>query len=171
MNGAVATIRVPPAIVDKALAVAIDEERGTIAVWKGRGRIDIYDLSGTWHEISHPYPRHEEGLWSRDDVMRFVAEALAGAEPPPIYKEVPESTVALDVAAVCRAQLIRATALGSAMWQGGESIDVYSASGSSLRSVRVPPSDLVTISQLMNDLLELCELLLDQHAAHAAPMV
>ncbi len=163
-----ATIRVPPEIVDKALAVLVDESRGALAVWKGRGRIDLHDVSGSWHETSFPYPRQEEGLWSRDDVLRFVAEALASATPPPPGAATLGAAVTIDVTQLCRAELVRATALGYALWQGAETVDVFAADGVHLRSVRVPAGDLLTMSLLMHDLLEVCELMVTQHASRVA---
>lgn len=153
------TIQVPPDILDKALAVLVDDQRAVLAVWKGRGRIDLHDLAGSWHETSHPYPRDEEGMWSRDDILRLMAEALAAAEPPRVRVANSGLALRVEVGALCRAALVRATALGYALWDGQETIAVHGADGRELRTVRVPPGNLLTMSQLMLDLLELSELI------------
>lgn len=162
------TIEIPPDMVDKALAVLVDDARSVLAVWKGRGRVDLYDFTGTWHEVTHPYPRQEEGLWSRDDVLRSVAETLATAEPPPPIGVPLGATIKLELKELCQAQLVRATPLVYALWKGAETIDIYSRDGLQLRTVRVPTSDLPTISQLMHDILEVCELVVELQAARNA---
>ena len=156
-----AVIRIPPEIVDKALAVRVDEGRAVLAVWMGRGRIDLYDFGGTWHETSHPYSRHEEGLWSRDDVLGAVAETLTSAQPRSTLGSPLRPTIKIDAEELNRAQLVRARPLAYALWHGGESVEFFSGEGMRLRSVRVPSADLVTMSQLMHDMLEVCELVVE----------
>lgn len=149
-----ATIEVPLEIVDRALVVVVDGPRRILAVWKGRGRVDLHDLSGTWHETLHPYPRHEEGTWSRDDVRRYAETALADAAPPEPSLPAFGPAVQIDVDALSAAHLVRATELGYALWKGREAIDLYRADGRYLQTLRVPPGDLATMSRLMHDLLE-----------------
>jgi hypothetical protein len=157
------TIELPPDIVDKALVVVVDEQRSAIAVWKGRGRVDLHDAGGTWHETLHPYPRHEEGTWSRDDVLRYATGALSSASPPAPALPCLGSSVNIEADALRSARLVRATALGYALWNGDDAIEVHAADGTHLRSFRVPTSDLPTISQLMLDLLEVGEVIARQH--------
>ncbi|HLX88849.1 MAG TPA: hypothetical protein VKR22_10400 [Acidimicrobiales bacterium] len=157
-------IRIPPEIVDKGLAVLVDEARSALAVWKGRGRIDLYDFSGTWHKTSHPYPREEEGLWSRDDVLGLIAEALASCDPPKKPAAPTGPTIRVDVDELSAAQLVRARPLAYALWNGRQSVEISSADGLRLRSVRVPAADLLTMSHLMHDILEVCDLVVELHS-------
>lgn len=150
-----ATIEVPPEIVDRALMVVVDGPRRILAVWKGRGRVDLHDLSGTWHETLHPYPRHEEGTWSRDDVLRYAESALESSVPPEPSLPAFGPAVQVEVGALTAARLVRATDAGYALWDGHEAIDVHGAGGTHLQTLRVPPGDLATMSRLMHDVLDL----------------
>ena len=163
------TSQVSPEILDKALAVLVDDQRGVLAVWKGRGRIDLHDLAGGWHETSHPYPRDEEGMWSRDDILGLMTRALEAAEPPRVRVAALGQALRVDVTALCNASLVRATALGYALWDGQETIAVHRADGRELRRVRVPPGNLPTMSQLMLDLLELTELIVREPEVDEEP--
>ena len=149
------TLSVVPHVVDGALAVVVDDTRRTVAVWKGRSRIELHDVSGTWQETVSPYPAGQPGLWTRQEVLAYAADALSAlAHRAP---ELPGDDDRVQVAEddLERAWLLRAKPSGYALWDGGETVDVYTAEGTHLRAVRVPAADLSTLSHLMLDLLAL----------------
>lgn len=159
------TISVVPQVVDGALAVVVDEGLRTVAVWKGRSRIELHDLHGTWQDTISPYPAGQPGLWTRHEVLAYAADALSAMAPRPESDGVPAETVTMAVSDLQRAWLLRAKPSGFALWDGGETVEVYSADGVHLRAVRVPPADLSTLSHLMLDLLALAR----RDEAAAAP--
>ncbi|MHB8682415.1 MAG: hypothetical protein ACYDA2_10030 [Acidimicrobiales bacterium] len=146
-------ISVPPEVIDRALAVVVDTQRGAVAVWKGRSRIDVYDLGGRWQQTSRPYPREEEGLWSRTDVLTQAQRALIDAAP---LRREPADTgdgLRVDVEALGAARLVRASDCGYALWGGGDAVDVYSPDARHLRWIHVDEHDVSRLSQRMVDLL------------------
>jgi hypothetical protein len=149
-----ATIRVPPEVVDRALAIVVDEDNATVAVWKGRSRVDIYGLDSAWHEVMRPYPLEEEGLWSRDEVVAKTVEALAEHQRPANAAPVRGPMVEIDARVAERAGLVRARRGGYAIWDGAGAVDVFADDGTLIRHVSVPDHDLLGASRLMADLLE-----------------
>jgi hypothetical protein len=149
------TMSVVPHVVDGALAVVVDDARRTIAVWKGRSRIELHDTAGTWQETVSPYPAGHPGLWTRHEVLAYAADALSAIAPRPVRDSRHDGTVHVAVDDLERAWLLRARPSGYALWDGGETVDVYSSEGTHLRAVRVPAADLSTLSHLMLDLLAL----------------
>ncbi len=149
------SISVVPHVVDGALAVVVDDARRTVAVWKGRSRIELHDPDGTWEHTVSPYPAGEPGLWTRQEVLAYAADALSAVAPRPSSGTSVQSTVNVTVADLERAWLLRAKPSGYALWDGGEAVEVFGPDGTQLRAVRVPPADLSTLSHLMLDLLAL----------------
>lgn len=149
------TLSVVPHVVDGALAVVVDDTGRTVAVWKGRSHIELHDMSGTWQETVSPYPAGQPGLWTRQEVLAYAADALSAVAPR--TTDDPEDDDRVHVAArdLERAWLLRAKPSGYALWDGGDTVDVYTAEGTHLRAVRVPAADLSTLSHLMLDLLAL----------------
>ncbi|HMK62155.1 MAG TPA: hypothetical protein VK386_00930, partial [Acidimicrobiales bacterium] len=152
------TIVSRPEIVDGALVVVVGYSRPSLAVWKGRNHIDLYDPSGRWHQSAPPVPLDTHLSWDRQAVISAASLALESTEPPAMAEVRPDTggaTVRLDVEAVQQAWLVRAKPWACALWDGGETVDVFNADGAHRRSVRVPPADLSTLSHLMLDLLAL----------------
>lgn len=151
------TISVVPNVVDGALAVVVDESQGTVAVWKGRSRIELHDLGGTWLQTVSPYPAGQPGLWTRQEVLTYAADALTAIAPPRRRAPMSEDETSIQIAVddLQRAWLLRAKPSGYALWDGGDTVDVYTADGTHLRAVRVPAADLSTLSHLLLDLLAL----------------
>lgn len=151
------TMSVVPHVVDGALAVVVDESHGTVAVWKGRSRIELHDLGGTWLQTVSPYPAGQPGLWTRQEVLTYAADALTAIAPPtrPASTSDGEPSIQVAVDDLQRAWLLRAKQSGYALWDGGDTVDVYTAEGTHLRAVRVPSADLSTLSHLLLDLLAL----------------
>ena len=155
------TVSVAPEVVDKALAVVVDERRGTLAVWKGRSRIDLHDLAGGWHDTAIASTLDDHGAWTRPEVLGFARSALVAA--PPLTADTrpaPEGPghhglIRAETADLHRAWLVRARPSGYALWNGADVVDVFDTHGSHRRAVRVPPADLFTLAQLMLDLLAL----------------
>lgn len=146
-------ISVPPEVIDRALAVLVDTRRGTVAVWKGRSRIDVYDLGGRWQQTLRPYPREEEGMWSRSDVLVEAERALADAVPLHRDQAAPEDGLRVDAQTLAAARLVRAFDAGYALWDGVDGVDVFSPDGRHLRWIHVDEHDVSTLSQRMIDLL------------------
>ena len=120
-----ARIWVSPDVVDKAMIVVVHEARlRALAVWKGRSRIDAYDLAGEWHRIVQPYAPEEEGLWTHDHLLASAAETLAAARPPTKASPRPEPALHIDVDRLAAAWLVRAEPSGYALWNGAEDVDV-----------------------------------------------
>lgn len=152
------SISVVPQVVDGALAVVFDESHRTVAVWKGRCRIELHDVGGTWQQTVSPYPAGRPGLWTRQEVLAYAADALSAAAVPRDGVGTPtdgEDGVQITVDDLQRAWLLRAKPSGYALWDGSDTVDVYTAEGTHLRAVRVPAADLSTLSHLMLDLLAL----------------
>jgi hypothetical protein len=149
------TLSVVPHVVDGALAVVVDDARRAVAVWKGRSRIELHDVAGTWQETVSPYPAGQPGLWTRQEVLAYAADALSALTPRTPPESANGDGVHVDVEDLQRAWLLRAKPSGYALWDGGETVDVYTAEGTHLRAVRVPAADLSTLSHLMLDLLAL----------------
>lgn len=151
------TMSVVPHVVDGALAVVVDESRRTVAVWKGRSRIELHDVGGTWDQTVSPYPAGQPGLWTRHEVLAYATDALSAVAPRSALPAASdgEGTVHITVDDLQRAWLLRAKPSGYALWDGGETVDVYTAEGTHLRAVRVPAADLSTLSHLLLDLLAL----------------
>jgi len=149
------TLSVVPHVVDGALAVVVDDTRSTVAVWKGRSRIELHDVAGTWQETVSPYPAGHPGLWTRQEVLAYAADALSAVAPRTPDDREDDDRVHVAEGDLERAWLLRAKPSGYALWDGGETVDVYTAEGAHLRAVRVPAADLSTLSHLMLDLLAL----------------
>ena|SRR5579872_6204090 len=151
------SISVAPQVVDGALAVVFDESRRTVAVWKGRCRIELHHIGGTWHQTVSPYPAGRPGLWTRQEVLAYAADALSAAVPRTSGDTTNdgEDGIQITVDDLQRAWLLRAKPSGYALWDGSDTVDVYTAEGTHLRAVRVPAADLSTLSHLMLDLLAL----------------
>ena len=149
------TVSVAPEIVDKALAVVIDERRATLAVWKGRSRIDLHDLTGSWHDTAVASPVDDHGLWTRAEVLTFARTALRAVPAPESVPPADRGLVQAETADLQRAWLVRARSSGYALWNGADVVDVFDDGGAHRRAVRVPPADLSTLAQLMLDLLAL----------------
>jgi hypothetical protein len=150
------TLSVHPQVVDGALAVVVDDACLTVAVWKGRSRIELHDVGGTWQETVSPYPAGQPGLWTRQEVLAYAADALSAFAPrTSAHAGDNDDGVHISVDDLQRAWLLRAKSSGYALWDGGETVDVYTTDGSHLRAVRVPAADLSTLSHLMLDLLAL----------------
>lgn len=148
------TIHVDPTIIDKAMIVMVQPEREIIGVWKGRSRVDLYDFSGEWHEMSRAFARQEEGLWSRDDMLVKVASLVASADPN-VRGLHAASEIAVSVESLCSSSLIRANRFGSVAWDGVNKLTGFAADGTEVCSARVEVGDLPSISQLLRDLLAL----------------
>ncbi|HZU80877.1 MAG TPA: hypothetical protein VE991_13245 [Acidimicrobiales bacterium] len=162
-----ATIEVPPGILDRALAVVVDEPRRALAVWKGRSRIDLYGLDHSWHEVSRPYPLEEEGMWTREDVVSLAADLLARHDAPPSAAPVAGPMLKADADWLHHAVLVRARPTGYALWDGCDGIDAFSAEGRHLSHVHAPAADLARLSRLMVEMLDL----LDQHPSDLLTVV
>jgi hypothetical protein len=150
-----ASIWVSPDVVDKAMIVVVHEAHSALAVWKGRSRIDVYDLAGEWHRIVQPYAPEEEGLWSRDDLLVSAAETLVAAKPPTTVSPRPDPALHIDVDRLAGAWLVRAEPSGYALWNGAEDVDVFAPDGTHVCWAKVPSADVPHTSQLMVELLEL----------------
>ena len=155
------SVSVAPEVVDKALAVVVDARRGTLAVWKGRSRIDLHDLSGDWHDTAVASALDDHGAWTRPEVLGFARSALVAAPPVAAAAASVEDgpghhgLIRAETADLQRAWLVRARPSGYALWNGADVVDVFDGHGSHRRAVRVPPADLLTLAQLMLDLLAL----------------
>ena len=152
------SVSVVPEIVDKALAVVVDERRGTLAVWKGRSRVDLHDLAGAWHDTVVASPVDDHGLWTRAEVLAFARTALGAVPAAPVVSALDaldRRMLQAETADLQRAWLVRARPGGYALWNGTDVVDVFDAGGAHRRAVRVPPADLSTLAQLMLDLLAL----------------
>jgi hypothetical protein len=148
-------VSVAPEVVDKALAVVVDERGGTVAVWRGRSRIDLHDLSGTWHDTAIASPLDDHGAWTRAEVLAFAHRALAAVPPLAPDPSTERPRLRVETADLRRAWLVRARPTGYALWNGADVVDVFDREGTHRRAVRVPPADLSTLAQLMLDLVAL----------------
>jgi hypothetical protein len=150
-------ISVAPPVVDGALAVVVDASSRTVAVWKGRSRIELHDVGGAWQQTVSPYPAGQPGLWTRQEVLTYAADALRAVVPPEGRHSTPQDQDGIRISTddLQRAWLLRAKSSGYALWDGGDTVDVYTAEGTHLRAVRVPSADLSTLSHLLLDLLAL----------------
>ncbi|HXX90909.1 MAG TPA: hypothetical protein VEI83_11890 [Acidimicrobiales bacterium] len=146
-------IWVAPDVIDKAMIVVVHEARCALAVWKGRSRIDVYDLAGAWHRIAQPYAPDEEGMWTRADLLAAARATIDSSGAPTRPGDRPETALYVEVAMLEAAQLIRADASGYALWTADESVDVYGADGAHLCWARIGALDVPTTSQLMVELL------------------
>lgn len=155
--GAVAVV---PEIVDGALAVVVDEARSALAVWKGQSRIELHDLGGRWSEAVIPQSLAIHESWGRADVLLRASVALtevAGSPPvaAPSAEAAPAGTVHVELEHLHGSWLVRAKRWAYALWDGANSVDVYTAEGAHRREIRVPATDLSSLSHLMLDLLAL----------------
>lgn len=148
-------VSVAPEVVDKALALVVDERRGTLAVWRGRSRIDLHDLAGDWHDTAVASAVDDHGAWTRPEVLAFARTALTAAPPVADPDHPVRPMLRAETADLQRAWLVRARPSGYALWNGSDVVDVFDAGGAHRRAVRVPPADLSTLAQLMLDLLAL----------------
>src|SRR5579884_579796 len=132
-------LSIVPHVLDGALAVVVDDSTGAVAVWKGRSRIEIHDLAGSWQETVSPYPAGQPGLWTRQEVLAYAGDALCSLAPPkgPRSMSRAEEGILVAVEDLQRAWLLRAKSSGYALWDGGDTVDVYTADGTHLRAVRV----------------------------------
>ncbi|HXW32444.1 MAG TPA: hypothetical protein VEJ21_05065 [Acidimicrobiales bacterium] len=152
------TIVIRSEIIDGALVVVVDPSRRSLAVWKGRNRIDLHDPSGRWHESVSLLPLDTHESWDRQAAITSASQALESTEPPALPEGDPASqdaVVRVDVDALQASWLARAKPWAFALWDGGETVDVFNADGARRRAVTVPPADLSTLSHLMLDLLAL----------------
>ena len=161
------TVSVAPEVVDKALAVVVDERRATVAVWRGRSRIDLQDLSGTWHDTAQASPLDDHGSWTRAEVLAFAHRALGAVAPLASDPPADHPMLRCETADLQRAWLVRARPTGYALWNGADIVDVFDHEGDHRRAVRVPPADLSTLAQLMLDLVALAGRAHDVPAATA----
>lgn len=150
-------IEVPPGIIDRALAVVVDEARAMLAVWKGRSRIDVYGLDRNWHQVVRPYALEEEGMWSREDIVAAAATLLGSFEPPADADAVDGPMLSVDLTRLREAGLVRARQSGYAIWDGNERVDVFTTGGHLDSQIHAPGADLAEISQLMTELLDIHE--------------
>jgi len=155
-------VAVAPEIVDGALAVVVDESRSTLAVWKGQSRIELHDLGGRWSEIIVPQSKAVHESWDRADVLSRASVALSEVAGSPSSIGTTSAaagsatgTVHVEVDDLHGSWLVRARRWGYALWDGKQSVDVYNADGAHRRAVRVPATDLSSLSHLMLDLLAL----------------
>ena len=134
-----ASIWVSPDVVDKAMIVVVHGAHGALSVWKGRSRIDAYDLAGDWHRIVQPFAPEEEGLWTRDDLRASAAATLAAAGPPTKASPRPEPALHIDVDRLAAAWLVRAEPSGYALWNGADDVDVFAPDGATCAGPRCLP--------------------------------
>jgi hypothetical protein len=157
-GGTVAGMWIAPDVVDKAVVVLVDARRRALAVWKGRGRVDVYDAGGDWHHVSQVHSPDEEGLRNRTDMLGDAATTLVEVIERSGGELSPERTgrgLCFDVERLMDAHLVRATTSGYALWDGGETVDVYGRDGRHVCWAKVACHDLPTASQLMVELLAL----------------
>jgi hypothetical protein len=149
---------IAPDVVDKAMVVLVDAHHRALAVWKGRGRIDVYDAAGDWHHVAQVHLPAEEGLRCRTDMLGDAATTLVdviGRSEDSLSPERIGRGLCVDVDRVMDAHLVRATASGYAVWCGGDTVDVYGRDGAHVCWARVACPDLPTASQVMVELLAL----------------
>ncbi|MDE3085775.1 MAG: hypothetical protein KGJ77_03325 [Acidobacteriota bacterium] len=158
---------VAPEVVDKALAVVVDERRATVAVWRGRSRIELHDLAGTRHDTAVASPLDDQGSWTRAEVLAFAHRALGAVVPIAPGPPAGHPMLQVETADLQRAWLVRARPTGYALWNGADVVDVFDHEGAHRRAVRVPPADLSTLAQLMLDLVALAGRARDVPAATA----
>ncbi|HAM03215.1 MAG TPA: hypothetical protein DCQ30_13470 [Acidimicrobiaceae bacterium] len=152
-------VGVAPQIVDGALAVVVDEPRSRLAVWKGQSRIELHDLGGRWSEIVVPQPMTVQESWDRADVLSRASVALSEVARPPVSTATTSApapeTVHVELDDLHGSWLVRAKRWGYALWDGEQSVDVYNADGAHRRAIRVPATDLSSLSHLMLGVLAL----------------
>jgi hypothetical protein len=149
---------IAPDVVDKAMVVLVDAHHRALAVWKGRGRIDVYDAAGDWHHVTQVHTPDEEGLRCRTDMLGDAASTLVEVIERSGDTLAPELTgrgLCFDVDRLMDAHLVRASASGYALWGGGDTVDVYGRDGGHVCWARVACADLPTASQVMVELLAL----------------
>jgi len=149
-------IWVAPGVIDRAMVVAFSasgHSGGTLAVWKGRSRVDVYDPAGNWLATSRLGDEAEEGTWSRADALAHAEDALRGVAAP-MTMPPPLGAVLVDVDELGSARLVRANPGGYAIWGAGEDVDTYGADGTHLSWARAPWTDVPTASQSLLDLLQ-----------------
>lgn len=154
MSTALGTVSVAPDILDGALAIVVDGDGQTMAVWKGRNRIDLYALDGSWHDVVGLGAAEEHGTWGRDEVLAQAAAAISSLGPRPSSPRPEHEDVLAGVDDLRRAWLVRARANGYAVWDGGQVVEVYGPDGARRRQVGVTAGDLASISKLMLGLLD-----------------
>jgi len=149
---------VAPDVVDKAMVVLVDARQRALAVWKGRGRVDVYDAAGNWQHVSQIYTPSEEGLRCRTDVLGDAAATLVevlGRSHGRLSPERRGKGMLFDVDRLMDAHLVRATPSGYALWDGIDTVDVFARDGSHVCWAKVACPDLPSASQLMVELLAL----------------
>jgi hypothetical protein len=149
---------IAPDVVDKAMVVLVDAHHRALAVWKGRGRIDIYDAACDWHHVAQVHTPDEEGLRCRTDMLGDAASTLVAVIDRSGDSLAPERTgtgLCFDVDQLMDAHLVRASVSGYALWSGGDTVDVYGRDGEHVCWAKVARADLPTASQVMVELLAL----------------
>lgn len=156
--GAVAVV---PEVVDGALAVVVDQSRSALAVWKGQSRIELHDLGGRWSDTIVPQSLAVRSSWDRADVLSRASVALSDVAVSPPEATAPHASVAttvrvhVELDGLQSSWLVRAKRWAYALWDGAQSVDVYNADGVHRRAIRVPATDLSSLSHLMLDMLAL----------------
>jgi len=154
----VAGMWVAPDVVDNAMVVLVDAHQRAMAVWKGHGRIDIYDAAGDWHHVSEICTLDEEGLRCRTDVLGYAAATLVDIirrRESLLSPERPGNGLSFDVGRLMDAHLVRATPTGYALWGGADTVDVFARDGAHVCWAKMACPDVATASQLMAELLAL----------------
>jgi hypothetical protein len=149
---------IAPDVVDKAMVVLVDAHHRALAVWKGRGRIDVYDAAGDWHHVTQVHTPDEEGLRCRTDMLGDAASTLVDVIGRSEASLAPERTgtgLSFDVERLMDAHLVRATVSGYALWSGDDTVDVYGRDGAHVCWAKLSCADLPTASQVMVELLAL----------------